>query len=225
VGDKTSTTTQGTTTQGWDATGASTVSYITSFLPGDATPTRKTEAQLNKELYDMTPAERISYATKLKAAGYRVGPINGAVTKNLRQSWLDAHSDLGVEIQAGQALDLTTFLSANAGTGTGSSGPKTTSQTYVTSPSQTAKLVNTVAQDLLGRDLTKAEQAKYLKLVNAQQKAEPTMTTSGSGFSNTRGGVDTEQIVTEQIAQTGEARTKRATDAYSIMLQELGGLQ
>lgn len=112
------------------------------------------------------------------------------------------------------------------GAETGVAGaPKTTVQTYVTSPSQTAKLLNTVAEDLLGRKLTKAEQSKYTKLINAQQKKQPTVTTSGKGFSSTRGGVDEAQFITEQIGATAEAKTNRATDAYSIMMQELGGLR
>lgn len=112
------------------------------------------------------------------------------------------------------------------GAETGVAGaPKTTVQTYVTSPSQTAKLLNTVAEDLLGRKLTKAEQSKYTKLINEQQKKQPTVTTSGKGFSSTRGGVDEAQFITEQIGATAEAKTNRATDAYSIMMQELGGLR
>jgi hypothetical protein len=103
--------------------------------------------------------------------------------------------------------------------------PRTTVQTYVTSPSQTAKLLNTVAEDLLGRKLTKAEQSKYTKLINAQQKRQPSVTTAGKGFSSTRGGIDEAQFITEQIGATAEAKTNRATDAYSIMMQELGGLR
>jgi hypothetical protein len=109
--------------------------------------------------------------------------------------------------------------------GTDTGGPKTTTQTYITSPSQTAKLLNTVAEDLLGRKLTKAEQSKYTKLINAQQKKQPSVNTSGKGFSTTRGGVDETQFITEQIGATAEAKTNRATDAYSIMMQELGGLR
>lgn len=112
-----------------------------------------------------------------------------------------------------------------AETETGTGAPKTTVQTYVTSPSQTAKLLDTVAEDLLGRKLTKAEQSKYTKLINAQQKKQPSVTTSGQGFSSTRGKVDEAQFITEQIGATAEAKTNRATDAYSIMMQELGGLR
>ena len=112
------------------------------------------------------------------------------------------------------------------GVDTGVAGaPKTTVQTYVTSPSQTAKLLDTVAEDLLGRKLTKAEKNKYTKLINQQQKQQPSVNTAGKGFSTTRGGVDEEQFITEQIGATAEAKTNRATDAYSIMMQELGGLR
>jgi hypothetical protein len=112
------------------------------------------------------------------------------------------------------------------GADTGVAGaPRTTVQTYITSPSQTAKLLNTVAEDLLGRKLTKAEQTKYTKLINEQQKKQPSVNTSGKGFSTTRGGVDEEQFITEKIGATAEAKTNRATDAYSIMMQELGGLR
>ena len=104
-------------------------------------------------------------------------------------------------------------------------GPTTTASTYVTSPSQTAKLLNTVAEDLLGRKLTKAEKNKYTKLINEQQRKQPTVTTSGQGFSSTRGGIDEQQFITEQIGATAEAKTNRATDAYAIMMQELGGLR
>lgn len=111
---------------------------------------------------------------------------------------------------------------AETGTGT---GPKTTVTTYVTSASQTAKLLNAVSEDLLGRKLTKAEQAKYTKLINQQQKKQPAVTTTGSGVSSTRGGVDEQQFITEQIGATAEAKTNLATDAYTILMQELGGLR
>jgi hypothetical protein len=112
------------------------------------------------------------------------------------------------------------------GVDTGVAGaPRTTVQTYVTSPSQTAKLLDTVAEDLLGRKLTKAEKNKYTKLINQQQKQQPSVTTSGQGFSTTRGGIDEEQFITEKLGATAEAKTNRATDAYSIMMQELGGLR
>jgi hypothetical protein len=186
-----------------------------------------------KDIAAGTDAARLALAQQLDKAGL----WSGKVSPKFDTRYYNALIKLESEFKSQQAIDkiagvttpkgrydILTSLLADGGTG-GSGGSKTTAQTYITSPSQTAKLVNTVAQDLLGRDLTKAEQAKYLKLINTQQKAEPAMQTTGSGFTTTRGGVDEQQFVTEQIAQTGEARTKRATDAYSIMLNELGGLK
>jgi hypothetical protein len=102
---------------------------------------------------------------------------------------------------------------------------KTTVQTYVSSASQTAKLLDTVAEDLLGRKLNKAEKRKYTELINLQQRKQPAVQTSGKGFTSTRGGVDEGQFIAEKIGATAEAKTNRATDAYTIMLEELGGLR
>lgn len=107
----------------------------------------------------------------------------------------------------------------------GDGGPKTTKQTYVTSASQTAKLLNAVAVDLLERNLTKAEQAKYLKMINAEQRKQPSVQTSGDGFTTTMGGVDEEQLITEKLQATQEAKNVRATDAYTVLMKEFGGLR
>jgi hypothetical protein len=102
---------------------------------------------------------------------------------------------------------------------------RTKVQTYVTSASQTAKLLDTVAEDLLGRKLNKTEKKKYTELINLQQRKQPAVQTSGKGFTSTRGGVDEAQFISEKIGATAEAKTNRATDAYTIMLEELGGLR
>ena len=216
-----------TTPEPFDVTGASSLSYITSFLPGEKEPTKMTEAQLNKMLFEMTPQERIAYATKLKAAGYPVGPINGAVTKDLRQSWLNVHSDLQTEIQSGQALDLNAFLVANVGpggSGSGRAGTVTTTS-QINDTSATA-LINSIVRDLQDQDATPAQIAKYTKQLRKAQEANPTRTTyDAAGNSSTTGGIDTQQFLTQKIQSTPEAKTNRATDAYSVMLEELGGLR
>jgi hypothetical protein len=86
-------------------------------------------------------------------------------------------------------------------------------------------LLDTVAEDLLGRKLNKAEKKKYTELINQQQKKQPAVQTTGKGFVSTRGGVDEGQFIAEKIGATAEAKTNRATDAYTIMLEELGGLR
>lgn len=176
---------------------------------------------------------RAAIAQQLKDAGFYKGKITG----KFDVKFYSALKMLGAELtlqrnfnkQFGQPIvSVAQYIQDRASEGIDTGGadgaPKTTVTTYVTSPSQTAKLLDTVAQDLLGRKLTKAEKDKYTKLVNSQQKKQPSVTTSGKGFSSTRGGIDEQQFVTEQIGATAEAKTNRATDAYGIMMQELGGL-
>ena len=180
-----------------------------------------------------SPGLRLKIAQQLKDAGLYKGKITDKFDVKLYNALVGASqgykgANLFAEKFGTPVVSPIAYLEqigmegADAGTG---GAPRTTVQTYVTSPSQTAKLLNTVAEDLLGRKLTKAEQSKYTKLINAQQKKQPSVNTSGKGFSTTRGGVDETQFITEQIGATAEAKTNRATDAYSIMMQELGGLR
>ena len=186
-----------------------------------------------QSLYKRSPEARLALAQQLKTAGL----YSGKVSANFDTKFYTALTKLEAAYQQQVAIDkivgaatpigrydILTNLLAEGGTGDGGA-PKTTTQTYITSPTQTAKLLDTVAQDLLGRKLTKAEKNKYTQLINAEQKRQPSVNTSGDGFSTTRGGVDEQQFITEKIAGTAEAKTNRATDAYAVMMQELGGLQ
>jgi hypothetical protein len=184
-------------------------------------------------IYKGTPEARLALAQQLKNAGL----YSGKVSANLDTKYYTALTKLEAAYQQQAAIDKITGATKTPlrydiltnlikdGDGSGSGGPTTTTQTYVTSPSQTAKLLDTVAKDLLGRALTDAEKKKYTSLINAQQKKQPSIQTSGKGFSNTRGGIDETQFITEQIGATAEAKTNRATDAYTVMMQELGGLR
>jgi hypothetical protein len=184
-----------------------------------------------KNIYDGTPEARLALAQQLKTAGLYSGKISAnfdtkyytALTKleALYQQQVAINKTVG-ETKALARYDILANVLAEGGTG---DGPKTTTQTYITSATQTAKLLDTVAEDLLGRKLTKAEKNKYTQLINAEQRRQPSRTTSGKGFSTTRGGVDEQQFIEEKIAGTAEAKTNLATDAYTVMLEELGGLQ
>ena len=174
----------------------------------------------------------IKISQQLKDAKLYKGKITGKFDINLYNALIGASQGYkGAKLFAEKfdqpVVNPTTYLEQIGMEGAASAAgePRTTVQTYVTSPSQTAKLIDTVAQDLLGRKLTKAEKNKYTRLINEQQRKQPSVNTSGKGFSTTRGGVDESQFITEQIGATAEAKTNRATDAYSIMMQELGGLR
>lgn len=186
-----------------------------------------------QNLYKSTPEARLALAQQLKTAGLYPGKVSAnldtkfytALTKleAAYQQQVSINKIVGAATPIGR-YDILTNLLAEGGSGDGG-GPKTTAQTYITSPTQTAKLLDTVAQDLLGRKLTKAEKSKYTQLINKEQRKQPSRTTAGDGFSTTRGGVDEQQFIEEKIAGTAEAKTNRATDAYAVMMQELGGLQ
>lgn len=174
---------------------------------------------------------RLALAQRLKDAGI----WKGKVSSKFDLKYYTALAKLEEKYQGQVALDkmvgattptarfdvLTSIIS---GGGDGEDGPTTTKQTYVTSASQTAKLLNTVAVDLLERNLTKAEQAKYLKMINAEQRKQPSVQTQGEGFVTTKGGIDEQQFITEKLEATSEAKNVRATDAYTILMKELGGL-
>jgi hypothetical protein len=187
-----------------------------------------------KNISQASEAARLALAERLKDAGI----WTGKVSSKFDLKYYTALAKLEEKFQGQVALDkmvgatvptmrydvLTSIISGGEEEGDGG-GPTTTRQTYVTSASQTAKLLDTVAIDLLERKLTKAEKAKYLKMINAEQRKQPSIQTAGKGFVTTKGGVDEQQFITEKIEATSEAKNVRATDAYAIMMQEFGGLR
>jgi len=175
---------------------------------------------------------RLALAQQLKNAGLWTGKVSSDFNVKYYNALIKLEEKYKSQLALNKIVGTTTIssrydvlTSLMEDGGDGTSGPKTTRQTYITSPTQTAKLLDTVAQDLLGRNLTKAEKAKYTSLINAEQKRQPAVQTTGTGFTTTQGGVDEEQFLTEKLQATGEAKTYRATDAYTVMMQELGGLR
>jgi len=186
-----------------------------------------------KDLASKSEEARLQFAQLLKKAGL----LEGTPSAKFDIKYYEALVKLEEKYQQQKALnsllqdatplgrqDVLIDL-VTGGDGGSGDGPKTTSQTYITSKTQTDKILDAIATDLLDRKMTKAEKDKYRKFINSAQRSQPAMQTSGDGYSVTRGGVDEEQLVRDRLAQTGEAKTKRATDAYSIMLDELGGLR
>jgi hypothetical protein len=175
----------------------------------------------------------IKISQQLKDANLYKGKITGKFDINLYNALIGASAgykgaNLFAEKFGQPKVSPTAFLEQigmEGASGEVVGAPKTTVQTYVTSASQTAKLLDTVAEDLLGRKLNKAEKKKYTELINQQQKKQPAVQTTGKGFVSTRGGVDEGQFIAEKIGATAEAKTNRATTAYEIMLEELGGLR
>jgi len=198
--------------------------------PAPATPSQEVTLDVfAKDVANASEEARLALAQRLKDAGLWKGDISskfdikyyGALVKleEQYQGQIALDKLIGAKAPASR-YDVLTGILADKG-----DGPTTTKQTYITSASQTAKLLDAVAVDLLERKLTQAEKAKYLKMINAEQKRQPSIQTSGEGFSTTKGGVDETQFITEKLEATAEAKTVRATDAYAIMMQEFGGLR
>jgi len=182
-------------------------------------------------LSKVDPSIRLKIAQQLKDAKLYKGKVSDKFDVKLYNALIEA--SVGYKGQAAFAKKFGTPVASPIdyiqqigfeGQGDGEES-KTTAQTYITSASQTAKLLDAVAEDLLERKLTKAEKAKYLNIINQEQRRQPAIQTTGEGFVTTRGGVEEQEFFKEKIAGTAEAKTVRATDAYTVMLQELGGLR
>lgn len=187
-----------------------------------------------QNLASQPEAARLQFAKLLKSAGLLKGTPSAkfdlkyyealAKLEEKYQAQLSLNALIGDATPIGRQDVLVDIISSGDG-GEDGTGPKTTSQTYITSPTQTSKILDAIAEDLLDRKMTKAEKAKYTAIINKAQKSQPAVQTTGKNYSFTRGGVDEEQLVKEQISQTSEAKDKRMTDAYAVMLEELGGLR
>ena len=180
-----------------------------------------------------SPEARLALAQQLEEAGFWTGKVSANFNINFYTSLMKLEEAVLQQKTVNTVLspdnpapvnryDVLAEVLAEGG---GGGATKTTTETYVTSRSATSKIIDAVSQDLIERKLTPAEKAKYIKLINAEQVRQPGTTTTGEGFRTTNGGIDEQQFLTEQISQTAEAKTTRATDAYTIMLEELGGLR
>jgi hypothetical protein len=220
------------TYSGPDAARASAMRSPATQTSGSANSSEVAFDVFVKNISQASNDARLALAQRLKEAGIWKGKVSSkfdlkyytALTKleEKFQGQVILDKMVGATVPTQRYDVLTSIIS---GGDEEDDGPKTTRQTYVTSASQTAKLLDTVAVDLLERKLTKAEKAKYLKMINAEQRKQPSVQTSGKGFVTTKGGVDEQQFITEKIEATSEAKNVRATDAYAIMMQEFGGLR
>ena len=186
-----------------------------------------------KGISEASDDARLALAQRLKDAGIWTGKISSkfnikyytalAKLEEKYQGQVAVDKIVGATTPAARYDVLADLISDGDGDGDG--GPKTTKQTYVTSASQTAKLANDIAVEFLERDLSPAEQARIKKIVNAAQRKQPAVQTTGDGFTTTMGGVDEQQLIAEKLQATSEAKNVRATDAYTVLMKEFGGLR
>lgn len=227
-----------TSSGAWNSGAINDVGYITSSIPTAANPNnieKTTQKELIRKFLEMSPQERIGIGNQLKAAGYRVGGLTGQATTDLRNAYLKAYDDLNQEIILGQQLDFNTFLTrekgAGGGTGQGPRAPYTQSQEINDMAAKT--LINTIIRGQNSRDATDEEIAKYTAEIRNQQKKNPLVTayttkggqTTGSTTTGGFGAQEAQQFLIDKISQGDEAKANRALDAYSGVVQLLGGLR
>jgi hypothetical protein len=226
-----------TTSGGWNSGGIGDITYITSSVPTAANPNnveKATQKELIRKFLEMSPQERIGIGNRLKSAGYQVGGLTGQATKDLRNAYLKAYDDLNQEILIGQQLDFNTFLTREASAGTGASGPRQPyTQAQEINDMAAKTLINTIIRGQNSRDATDEEIAKYTAEIRAQQKKNPLVTayttkggqTTGSRTTGGFGEQEAQQFLIDKISQGDEAKANRALDAYSGVVQLLGGLR
>lgn len=240
-----------------NAGGTAGAGYITSSTPtplvgpiavGKKRPTTtstletRTEAQLIAEYGRMSDAKRKAIAAKLKAAGFRV-PVTGAYNQKVRDAYLNASAALSDEINllktsdpsrlATTGYNLDTYLEGLAGSGTGAGGGDSSyQQNTITNPTAAAKALDTIAAELLGRQLSAQEKARYTKMLQAEQMKPSSFTTTNVGTGaggmksyTTTGGLDEEQFLIEKLAATDEAKAQKVLNAYEAVNKLFGGLQ
>jgi len=179
------------------------------------------------ELYNMTDAERLQIAQTLKNAGYKV-PVTGKFNDTLVTQW--SNVNMAAQLQAqqiGQPYDknyLTGYLQQQAIVNAASGGGAQDFQRKtIYDPTQAASVINVVYSNLLGRQATDKELAKYTKILQEAQRKNPVKytDTAGAGYTAT-GGLDPQQFLVQQIAGTDEAKAQQVNGFYDVFKKTIG---
>ena len=127
------------------------------------------------------------------------------------------------------ALQKQGFISTFGATAT---GPTTYVQTAIPSATAISKTLDSIAADLLGRQLTQDEKNKYYSMLQAEEKKPGSATTTtvtpvgtGKQVGTTTGGLDEEQFLIQKIAGTDEAKAQKVLNAYTAVSNLFGGLK
>jgi hypothetical protein len=125
-----------------------------------------------KDVANGSKEARLALAQQLKDAKLWTGKVSSDFNVKYYNALIKLEEQYKAQVALNKLIGSTkpvtrydVLASIRAGGDATDTGPTTTRQTYITSPTQTAKVLDAVAQDLLGRNLTKAEKAKYTKLI------------------------------------------------------------
>lgn len=91
--------------------------------------------------------------------------------------------------------------SGRGGSGSGSSGPRTTSSASITDATTAEALLNKVATDLIGRNLTANEIKKYTQQFNTMERQNPAMTTTSESGSVSTSAPDKAELLRQVVSK------------------------
>jgi len=194
---------------------------------GSPTATSLTEYSAFKKSVANSPALISGYSKLLKSAGYYKGPITTKYTPAFQKA-LDRAEEERLSIAAIRPVSRDQFLNEQITFegGDGEGKARTITQTYIANDTDLDSLVTKLYQKLTGYAPTAKELAAAKKDVRRAEKENPTIQRyDATGNLVQTGGINEEQFLTEQVAQTGAAEKTRAETANQLLLRELGGLQ
>jgi hypothetical protein len=194
---------------------------------GSPTATSLTEYSAFKKSVANSPALISGYSKLLKSAGYYKGPITTKYTPAFQKA-LDRAEEERLSIAAIRPVSRDQFLNEQITFegGDGEGKARTVTQTYIANDTDLDSLVTKLYQKLTGYAPTAKELAAAKKDVRRAEKENPTIQRyDATGNLVQTGGINEEQFLTEQVAQTGAAEKTRAETANQLLLRELGGLQ
>lgn len=175
----------------------------------------------------MTDAERLQIAQTLKNSGYRV-PLTGKFNDTLVAQWTNATTAAKVQAQSiGQPFDknyLNGYLQQQAiANAAGTGAAQDFQRKVIYDPTQAASVINVVYNNLLGRQATDKELARYTKLLQDAQRKSPVKytDTAGAGYTAS-GGIDPQQFLVQQIAGTDEAKAQQVNNFYDVFKKTIG---
>jgi hypothetical protein len=193
---------------------------------GQPTVTSLTEYTEFKKAISKNPTLISGYSRLLKSAGYYRGPVTDKYTPALQKA-LDRAEEDRLSISAIRPIGRDEFLSEQVSFGGGGDGKaRTTTQTYIANDTDIEALADKIYRDATGYGATAKQIAEAKKVLRRELRENPVVQSyDAAGNLVQSGGINAEQILTTEVAQTGAAEKTRAERANQIMLKELGGLQ
>lgn len=187
--------------------------------------TWQTKSQLEGSWVRLTPQEQQLFNNIAAGRGHgSTGP--GVYTDMIAESVASGSAQktpVQIALEAVQAGRLPYAASGSPGSG-GSGGTKTTSSVSYMDKGSAEMLLNKLATDKLGRNLTNEELNEYTANLHKQESKNPTVTTSSTGSSVSQQGMADEDIA-NKILMNNPAFSDNVlkTDVVDMFFNRIGG--